>query len=48
VSALSNEPLLRARQQACGVDMDCIDRGFECYEELPDAIDATRASLLTR
>jgi hypothetical protein len=48
VSALSNEPLLRARQQECGVDMDCIDRGFECYEELLDAIDATRASLRTR
>jgi hypothetical protein len=47
VSALSNEPLLRARQRECGVDMDCIDRGFECYEELLEAIDTTQASLRT-
>lgn len=47
VSALSNEPLLRSRQRDCGVDMNCIDRGFDCYEELLDAIDATRASLRT-
>jgi hypothetical protein len=40
-----NEPLLRARQRECGVDMDCIDRGFDCYEELLNTIDATRASL---
>jgi hypothetical protein len=45
VSALSNELLLRARQRECGVDMDCIDRGFDCYEELLDTIDATRDSL---
>lgn len=43
----SNEPLLRARQRECSVDMDCIDRGADCQEELLDAIDATRASLRT-
>lgn len=41
----THEPLLRARQQACGVDMDCIERGFDCYEELLEAIDTTQASL---
>jgi hypothetical protein len=43
----TQQPLLRARQRACGVDMDCIDRGPDCHEELLDAIDATRASLRT-
>lgn len=38
-------PLLRARQRECGVDMDCIDRGFDCHEELLNTIDATEASL---
>lgn len=41
----TQEPLLRARQQACGVDMDCIERGYDCYEELVESIDATQASL---
>jgi len=43
--SISHEPLLRARQRECGVDMDCIERGPDCHEELLDAIDATRASL---
>ena len=38
-------PLLRQRQRECGVDLDCIDRGFESWEELTDAVDAVRASL---
>jgi hypothetical protein len=42
-----NEPLLRARQRECGVDIDCIDRGADCYEELVNTIDAARASLRT-
>jgi hypothetical protein len=42
---ISQEDLLRARQLECGVDLDCIDRGFACYEELMNTIDATRASL---
>lgn len=45
--SITNAPLLRARQQECGVDMDCIDRGADCQEELLDAIAATRASLRT-
>ncbi len=45
VSSISNEPLLRARQRECGVDMTCIERGADCHEELLAAIDATRASL---
>jgi hypothetical protein len=45
--SISNEPLLRARQRECGVDMDCIDQGADCQEDLLDAIDATRASLRT-
>ncbi|GAA4081493.1 hypothetical protein [Actinomadura miaoliensis] len=44
VAPLKETPL-RARQRECGVDMTCIDRGFDCHEELLDAIDATRASL---
>ena len=39
------EPLLRERQRECGVDLDCIDRGFECWEELQGAVFAVRASL---
>jgi hypothetical protein len=39
------EPLMRERQRACGVDLDCIDRGFECWQELTDDIFAVRASL---
>lgn len=42
---MSLEPLLRERQRECGVDLDCIDRGFACQEELQDAVDAVRASL---
>jgi hypothetical protein len=41
----THEPLLRARQRECGVDMACIARGAECQEQLLDAIAATRASL---
>jgi hypothetical protein len=44
-SLIPNEQRLRTRQQKCGVDMDCIDRGAECQEELLDAIDTARASL---
>jgi hypothetical protein len=40
----SDEALLRARQRACGVDMDRIHRP-EYHKELLDAIAATRASL---
>jgi hypothetical protein len=39
------EPVMRERQRECGVDLGCIDRGFECKEELLDAVDAVRASL---
>jgi hypothetical protein len=39
------EPVMRERQRECGVDLDCIDRGFECKEELLDDILAVRASL---
>ncbi|MEV6811827.1 hypothetical protein [Micromonospora sp. NPDC051296] len=45
--SMPEQPLLRARQRECGVDMTCIDRGFDCHEELLDAIAATRASLGT-
>jgi hypothetical protein len=38
-------PLLRERQRACGVDMECIERGADCQFELLDAIDAARAAL---
>ena len=44
-TSISHEPLLRARQRECGVDMDCIARGADCQAELLDAIAATRASL---
>lgn len=43
--SITNEPLLRAYQRECGVDMHCISRGPECQEELLDAIGAVRASL---
>ncbi|MEV4423125.1 hypothetical protein AB0L40_24575 [Patulibacter sp. NPDC049589] len=43
--SMPEQPLLRARQRECGVDTDCIERGFECQEELLDAIAAARASL---
>jgi hypothetical protein len=42
--SISDEPLLRARQRECGVDMDRIYRP-EYHKELLDAIAATRASL---
>ncbi|MFE9773630.1 hypothetical protein ACFYOV_18570 [Streptomyces sp. NPDC005931] len=38
-------PLLRTRQAECGVDMNSVDRGFACMEELLDEIDAARVSL---
>ena len=44
-TAITHEPLLRARQRDCGVDMDCVARGAECQEQLLDAIAATRVSL---
>ncbi|MGI5521701.1 hypothetical protein ACQEUX_12185 [Micromonospora sp. CA-259024] len=40
-----DESLLRARQRECRVDMDCIEQGFDCYEELFDTVQATRRSL---
>ena len=42
--SISDEPLLRARQRDCDVDMDRIDRA-EYHAELLDAIAATRAAL---
>jgi hypothetical protein len=39
------EPLMRQRQRECGVDLACVDRGFDSWEELTDAVDAVRASL---
>jgi hypothetical protein len=42
---LTLEPLLRRRQRECGVDLDCIERGFDCQEELLAEVDAVRASL---
>lgn len=45
ISTISNEPLLRERQRECGVDMDCIERGPDCHEELLSAIENARASL---
>jgi hypothetical protein len=42
--SISDEPLLRARQRECGVDMDRIQRG-EYHAELLDVIAATRRSL---
>ncbi|MFF4229706.1 hypothetical protein [Streptomyces sp. NPDC001820] len=38
-------PLLRARQAECGVNVSCVDRGFECMEELLGEIEAIRTSL---
>jgi len=38
-------PLLRERQRECGVDLDCIDRGLECWAELLDEVLALRSSL---
>jgi hypothetical protein len=43
--SMPEQPLLRERQRESGVDMECIDRGFDCYEELMEDIEATRASL---
>ncbi|NUT94061.1 MAG: hypothetical protein HOY78_18770 [Saccharothrix sp.] len=43
--SVSPHPLLRDRQAACGIDLSCVDRGFECTEELLDEIEAIRASL---
>ncbi|MGW3614369.1 hypothetical protein ACWD6N_31695 [Micromonospora sp. NPDC005163] len=43
--SMPEEPLMRARQRECGVDMDCIERGFDCYEELFATVQATRRSL---
>jgi hypothetical protein len=42
---MPQESLMRARQRECEVDMDCIERGFDCYEELFATVQATRASL---
>jgi len=39
------QPLMRERQRECGVDLDCIDRGFECKEELLNDVLAVRATL---
>jgi hypothetical protein len=44
-AGIAHEPLLRARQRECGVDMECVARGAECQERLLDAIAGTRASL---
>jgi len=44
-AGVTHEPLLRARQRECGIDMDCVARGAECQEQLLDAIAATRGSL---
>ncbi|MET8230617.1 hypothetical protein ABZS77_08070 [Micromonospora sp. NPDC005298] len=38
-------PTMRERQRECGVDLDCVDRGPECQQELEDDVDAVRASL---
>lgn len=43
--SMPEQPLLRDRQRECGVDMDCIERGFDCHETLLDEITATRAAL---
>lgn len=42
--SMAQQPLLRARQRECGVDMECVDRGAECQRELLDAIATTRAA----
>jgi hypothetical protein len=39
------EHLLRERQRACGVDLDCVERGIECWEELLDDVEALQGSL---
>jgi hypothetical protein len=39
------QPLMRQRQRKCGVDLDCVDRGFDSWEELTDTVHAVRASL---
>jgi hypothetical protein len=38
-------PLMRERQRECGVDLAYLDRGFESWEELTDAVLAVRTSL---
>jgi len=38
-------PQLRERQRECGVDMECIERGADCQNDLLDAIGAVRDSL---
>ncbi|MER6982507.1 hypothetical protein ABT317_37465, partial [Streptomyces carpinensis] len=45
--SMPDQPLLRERQVACGVDMSCVgaDRRFERFEALNEEIDAVRASL---
>ncbi|WP_052720485.1 hypothetical protein [Actinoplanes rectilineatus] len=43
--SVTHYPLLRQRQRECGVDLDCIDRGFDCHEELFSEIDAARSAL---
>ncbi|WP_306193099.1 hypothetical protein [Streptomyces sp. MK5] len=43
--SLAGDPLLSERQRACGVDLACIERGFDSHEELLDTIAATRARL---
>ncbi|MEO3742734.1 hypothetical protein ABGB21_16775 [Plantactinospora sp. B24E8] len=48
--SLVDEPLVRMRQRECGVDMARVelahgDEGFDCFEELSDIVQATRASL---
>jgi hypothetical protein len=44
-TGITHEPLLRARQRECGVDMDCVARGAECQEQLLHAIATARVSL---
>ena len=43
--SLTLEPLLRDRQSECGVDLRCVDAGFDCQEELQQEVDAVRAAL---
>jgi hypothetical protein len=43
--SMTGEPLLRERQVECGVDLACVDAGFECQEELQEQVDAVRAQL---
>jgi hypothetical protein len=35
-------PRLRERQAECGVNLDCVDAGFDCWEELLNEVDAVR------